>query len=209
MTQSRGLDIIKMKLGILFSGGKDSCLAMHIAKKQGHEVCYLLSILPDNFDSFMFHKPNLELLKKQAGELGFKLVLQESSGKENLELIGLLQQGITQKDIAKRLGRDESTISKRITILKRDGIIEYPVAIVGPIAITVRGDPELKQRLEDFYAKYSESMPPSAISQMICEFVLFLEKEIKDGGELILRKNGKEQKILFPAKKLTWQFFIY
>lgn len=139
--------------------------------------------------------------------------------KENMELIDLLQQGIAQKDIAKRLGKDESTISKRIKTLKQAGIIQYPVAIVDPtklsdekekklmaghVSIVVRGDPELKQRLEDFFAEHSD-MPRSAISQMICEFALFIEKEIKDGGEFVFRKNGKEQKILFPAE-LKWQF---
>jgi len=131
----------------------------------------------------------------------------EQLSKEELELINFLQQGITQKEIAKRLGRDESTISKRITALKRDGIIQYPVAIVGPIAITVLGDPKLKQRLEDFYAKYSGSIPSSTISRIICELALFIEKQINAGGEFILRKNGKEQKILFPPK-LAWQFLF-
>ena len=76
--------------------------------------------------------------------------------------------------------------------------------MAGHVRIEIRGDPELKQRLEDFFAEHS-NIPSSAISQMICEFALFIEKEIKDGGEFVFRKNGKEQKILFPAE-LKWQF---
>jgi len=133
--------------------------------------------------------------------------------KEDKELIDLLQKEISQKDIAKQLGKDESTISKRIKSLKQAGIIKYPVAIVFPskkklmaghVTITIRGDPELKQRLEDFFAEHSDT-PPSAISQMICEFALFVAKEIKDGGEFVFRKNNKEQKVLFPTE-LKWQF---
>ena len=135
--------------------------------------------------------------------------------KEDRDLIKLLQQGVSQKEIAQRFGKDESTISKRISDLKQAGIIKYPVAIVNPtklsgrlmaghVTITVRGDQDLKQRLEDFFEENS-NMPSSAISQMICEFVLFIAKEIKDGGEFIFRKNGKEQKILFPSE-LKWQF---
>lgn len=73
---------------ILFSGGKDSCLALHMAKKQGYEVKYLLSIIPENFDSFMFHKPYLNLLKKQAEMLGLldKLIIVKSKGEEEKEL---------------------------------------------------------------------------------------------------------------------------
>jgi len=75
-----------MKVAVLFSGGKDSCLALHKAKKMGYEVCCLISILPSSYDSFMYHKPNLKLLKKQAEMLGLKLILQKSSSKEEKEV---------------------------------------------------------------------------------------------------------------------------
>lgn len=76
------------KCAILFSGGKDSCLALHIAKQKGYEIIYLLSIIPENFDSFMFHKPYLKLLEKQAEMLGMKdkLIIQNSNGEEDEEL---------------------------------------------------------------------------------------------------------------------------
>ena len=75
-----------MKLACLFSGGKDSCLALHMAKKEGHEIVYLLNIMPKNFDSFMFHKPYLNLLERQAGELGIELIQEESDGEKEKEL---------------------------------------------------------------------------------------------------------------------------
>ncbi|MAH51364.1 TIGR00289 family protein [Candidatus Pacearchaeota archaeon] len=74
-----------MKVAVLFSGGKDSCLALHLAKKE-HEIVCLLNIVPKNFDSFMFHKPNFDLLKRQARELGVKLVMGETLGEEGREL---------------------------------------------------------------------------------------------------------------------------
>jgi len=81
----------KMKLAVLFSGGKDSCLALHKAIEEGHEIKYLLSIIPENFDSFMFHKPHFRLLEKQAEMLGLEkgLIIQRSSGEENEELMDL------------------------------------------------------------------------------------------------------------------------
>jgi len=108
-----------MKLAVLFSGGKDSCLALHkvlqeqnllsksnrpthltqtssdlnshppkIAKANfaKHEVIYLLNIFPKNEDSFMFHKPNLNLLARQADELGIELIVRESEGEKEEEL---------------------------------------------------------------------------------------------------------------------------
>lgn len=74
-----------MKVAVLFSGGKDSCLALHKAKQEGHEICYLLSLIPENFDSFMFHKPYLNLLEKQAEMLNIDLIILKSEGIENKE----------------------------------------------------------------------------------------------------------------------------
>ena len=75
-----------MKVAVLFSGGKDSCLALYLAKKEGHEVKYLLNVFPRNFDSFMFHKPCQELLERQAKESGVELVQVGSEGEEEKEL---------------------------------------------------------------------------------------------------------------------------
>ncbi len=74
------------KCAVLFSGGKDSCLALHKANQAGYEIKYLLSIIPENFDSFMFHKPYLELLERQAEELDIDLVVKGSKGEEEKEV---------------------------------------------------------------------------------------------------------------------------
>jgi len=75
-----------MKLAVLFSGGKDSCLALHKVLQEGHEVVYLLNVLPENEDSFMFHKPFLNLLGRQAEELGIELIMEDSEGEKEVEL---------------------------------------------------------------------------------------------------------------------------
>jgi len=75
------------KCAVLFSGGKDSCLALHkVLENREYEVKYLLSIIPENFDSFMFHKPYLSLLEKQAEMLGIDLIVMGSKGVEEKEL---------------------------------------------------------------------------------------------------------------------------
>ncbi len=80
----------KKKCAVLFSGGKDSCLALHLSKKK-YEIKYLLSVIPKNFDSFMFHKPYLNLLEKQAEMLGMpgKLIIKKSKGIQDKELVDL------------------------------------------------------------------------------------------------------------------------
>ena len=71
-----------MKVAVLFSGGKDSCLALHKALLEGYEVRYLLNVDVENEDSFMFHKPNLKLLKMQGEMLGIDLAVVKSKGEE-------------------------------------------------------------------------------------------------------------------------------
>jgi len=61
-----------MRLGVLFSGGKDSCFACYKAMKKYDVVC-LISIISRNEESYMFHTPNIALTKiqlKKAIEIG-------------------------------------------------------------------------------------------------------------------------------------------
>lgn len=78
-----------MKVAVLFSGGKDSTLALYEAIKDGHEICCLVSVIPKNPESYMFHYPNIELTKLQARALGLKIVTKESGGKKESELSDL------------------------------------------------------------------------------------------------------------------------
>jgi len=74
------------KAAVLFSGGKDSCLALHMAKLKSFDIRCLLSVIPKNFDSFMFHKPDLKLLEKQAEMLDIDLIVMESEGIKDEEV---------------------------------------------------------------------------------------------------------------------------
>lgn len=75
-----------MKLGALFSGGKDSTYAAWLAKWEGHEIACLISIFSENKESFMFHTPAIELVKKQAELIGLPLIVQKTKGEKELEL---------------------------------------------------------------------------------------------------------------------------
>jgi len=75
-----------MKAAILFSGGKDCSLALHKAKEKGYDIQYLLTINPESFDSFMFHKPHLNLLRKQSEMLGSNLIVLKSKSEKEKEL---------------------------------------------------------------------------------------------------------------------------
>ncbi len=74
-----------MKLGVLFSGGKDSTLALHIAEEHETVAC-LITLDSKNKESYMFHTPNIALTKLQAKALGLPLVKQTTEGKKDDEL---------------------------------------------------------------------------------------------------------------------------
>jgi diphthine-ammonia ligase len=77
-----------MRLGVLFSGGKDSCLALHRATRVDDVAC-LITVVPDNAESFFFHTPNLHLTGLQAQALGLPLVSRTTPGVEEEEIADL------------------------------------------------------------------------------------------------------------------------
>ena len=84
-----------MKLGVLFSGGKDSALATWFAKKVGYEIVALISIDSENKDSFMFHTPSISRVGRQAETMGVPMVVVKTKGQQEKEL-GDLKKAILQ-----------------------------------------------------------------------------------------------------------------
>ncbi len=78
-----------MRYAALYSGGKDSNLALWLAQERGMDVSYLITVFPRRDDSYMFHKPNLLHVPMQAESLNIPLVLEESSGEKEKELTDL------------------------------------------------------------------------------------------------------------------------
>ncbi|MFH1451565.1 MAG: diphthine--ammonia ligase [archaeon] len=87
-----------MKLGILFSGGKDSTLAAWLAKKGGHEICCLISIYSENKDSYMFHTPSISCVKIQAKVMNVPLIFWKTEGFEERELLDLREAIVKARD---------------------------------------------------------------------------------------------------------------
>jgi len=79
-----------MKLGVLFSGGKDSTLALHISAEHEEAVC-LITLVSRNPESYMFHTPNIRVTALQAKALGLPLVSRVTEGKKEEELNDLEQ----------------------------------------------------------------------------------------------------------------------
>lgn len=71
---------------VLFSGGKDSVMALYSALKNGDEVKFLLSMIPENQESYMYHVPNIHLSELSAEALEIPLIEVQTKGIKEEEL---------------------------------------------------------------------------------------------------------------------------
>jgi len=75
-----------MKLGVLFSGGKDSMYSAWLAKKEGEDLACLITILSENPDSYMFQQVALEDIEKQAKAMQLPIIFEKTKGEKEKEL---------------------------------------------------------------------------------------------------------------------------
>ena len=72
-----------MKLAALFSGGKDSTYAIHLAKKLSHSVDVLLTLFPHSDESHLLHHPNIKFTTLQSESMGIPQLIEEIPSVEN------------------------------------------------------------------------------------------------------------------------------
>src|SRR4030042_3861649 len=101
-----------MKLGVLFSGGKDSTLALHKAAEKNEIVC-LITLVSENKESYMFHTPNIDVTALQAEALGLPLIKKLTEGVPEEEL----------KDL-------EEAIAQAVKRFKKEGVVTGAVESV-------------------------------------------------------------------------------
>ncbi|MBU4300645.1 MAG: diphthine--ammonia ligase [Nanoarchaeota archaeon] len=75
-----------MKLAALISGGKDSIFAIYAMKQKGHEITYILTMMPARSDSYMFHHPNVHLTAMQADLMNIPQITGKTKGEKEKEL---------------------------------------------------------------------------------------------------------------------------
>ena len=78
-----------MKVGVLFSGGKDSTYATYLGRKNGDELACLITLSPARSDSYMFHFPNITWTSLQAEAMHLPQVTLETKGVKEEELVDL------------------------------------------------------------------------------------------------------------------------
>lgn len=78
-----------LKLGVLFSSGKDSTAAAYIMSQQNYELTCLITIKSKNPHSYMFQSAGVEIVELQAQAMEIPLIIQETTGEKELELLDL------------------------------------------------------------------------------------------------------------------------
>ena len=86
-----------MKLAALTSGGKDSILAIQKALDAGHTVTHMITVVPENKESYMFHSANLAAVKVMAERAGMEYVEIPTAGEKEAEITDM-QEGIRGLD---------------------------------------------------------------------------------------------------------------
>ena len=92
-----------MKVAALFSGGKDSIFSIYVAQQYGWDVSYLVSLMPENIDSWMFHGVNIHLTRLLAKALDIPITSQSTLGEKEKELDDL-------KSILEKLKESEKEV---------------------------------------------------------------------------------------------------
>ena len=75
-----------MNAAVLFSGGKDSTMALYYALSNGEDVKYLLSMKSRNDESYMFHVPNIHVTDLLAEAIDIPIMSVETDGVKEEEL---------------------------------------------------------------------------------------------------------------------------
>lgn len=75
-----------MNVAILFSGGKDSTMALFNALEAKEDVKYLLSMKSRNDESYMFHVPNIHITDLLSKALDIPIISAETDGIKEEEL---------------------------------------------------------------------------------------------------------------------------
>ncbi|MGC8885332.1 MAG: diphthine--ammonia ligase [Candidatus Nanoarchaeia archaeon] len=92
-----------MRVGVLYTGGKDSTYAMWRAIQQSRDIACLIILKSENPYSFMYHSTNIDWVQKlHPKALGIPVICQKTKGTKEAELADLkkaLQKAIKQYKI--------------------------------------------------------------------------------------------------------------
>ena len=135
-----------MKIGVLYSGGKDSTLAL-INAKEFHEIVCLITLVSENKESFMFHTPNIELTTLQAQAMGLPLVRVQTKGQKEEELDDLKKAYLSRERVKIDRFVDDKVISAQDGA-KMFADIQKRVTAIDGVNTVITGKPNFKPQFQ-------------------------------------------------------------
>ncbi len=102
-----------MRLAALTSGGKDSILAICMALEEGHDVLAMITAVPENTESYMFHSVNLDAVTVMAARAGMRYVPVQTKGVMEEELADLKKGIASVKESLKIVGITTGAIASQ------------------------------------------------------------------------------------------------
>ncbi|PKL66634.1 MAG: TIGR00289 family protein [Methanobacteriales archaeon HGW-Methanobacteriales-1] len=88
-----------MNAAVLFSGGKDSTMAVYQAMEDGNDVKFLFSMISENPHSYMYHVPNIHITELSAQAMDIPLIKGITKGEEEKEVDDLKDALINLKNL--------------------------------------------------------------------------------------------------------------
>ena len=71
---------------VLYSGGKDSTMSIYKALEQGWRIKYLVSMISENSESYMYHSSNIHITELSAQAMNIPLIKANTKGEKEKEL---------------------------------------------------------------------------------------------------------------------------
>ncbi len=75
-----------MDAAVLFSGGKDSTMAVYKAIEEGYHVKYLVTMISENPESYMFHVASIHITELSSEAMEIPLIIAKTLGEKEKEL---------------------------------------------------------------------------------------------------------------------------
>ncbi len=134
-------------IACLFSGGKDSTLALHKALGNGIRTELLITMVSENDFSYMFHKPNINLTSMQAEALGIEQKVYDTKGEKEKELADI-EHALVENKVTKLVTGAVASVYQKERIEKICGRLS--IEMISPVWHT---DPVAE--LNELAEKYS------------------------------------------------------
>ena len=190
-----------MRVAVLFSGGKDSTFSAYRAVQQGREIACLIAMKSANPASYMFHVPNIDIVKLQSRAIGVPLIFKKTAGIKEEELKDLKGALMAAKRLYKIKGVVTGAIASEYQRYRIEAVcVDLGLKTIAPLWHL---DPErylmelIREGFEVVMSSVaSDGFDPSWLGRKLDMFMLDDLKKLRDKYGMHLSGEGGEYETL-------------